>query len=63
MVAGQLETKEFETIIIIYPRQIKAKTTSVTIIVPILPPLGEATTEKRKISPEGQGHMSQQAIY
>ena len=38
MVAGQLETKEFETIIIIYPRQIKAKTTSVTIIVPILPP-------------------------
>ena len=61
MEAGQLETTEFKTIIIIYSRQIRAKTTSVVItrlIVPILPPLTKPTTGKRKTSQEGQGRIS-----
>ena len=60
MEAGQLETAEFKTIII-YSRQIIAKTTSVFItrlIVPILPPLTKQTTGKQKTSQEGQGRIS-----
>ena len=63
MEADQLETTEFKTIIVIYSRQIRAKTTSVAItrlIVPNLPPLTKPTTGKRKTSQEAQGRMSQQ---
>ena len=58
MEAGQLEKTEFKTIIIICPKQIKGK----WLIVPILPPLNRQITEKRKISKEGQGHVSEQVI-
>ena len=59
METGQLETTEFKTIIIIYPRQIKTKATSVAImwlLVPILPPLShQATHRNTENFPGGSG--------
>ena len=64
MEAGQLETTEYNLLStqgIVKQRQLPLPL-YMWLIVSILPPLNRQITETRKISKEGQGHVSEQVM-